>query len=136
MSNEFSYERYLAGEKVITRSGLEVLHIEKCKEENCACEAPLFSIFKNETGRITGLASQLNGQHYVNEGNSGYDLIMAPKTIDLYIAIRKGDGKDSYETSLAHTTIDEALKVKPDHMLLTTLIAKITVNTDTWEQVL
>lgn len=34
MSNQFSWERYKAGEKVTTRDGCEILHIEKCCDYN------------------------------------------------------------------------------------------------------
>jgi len=130
MSNAFSYERYLAGEKVTTRNGEEVLSIYCCPV-SCDCEIPITFIYRDEYGCVHSDSCQANGT--CDDTECSLDLIMAPKTIDLCIIIKKypiDDGTRStsraYESgvSVSHLDTEDAF------------IAKITVNTDTWEQVL
>lgn len=133
MSNEFSWERYKAGEKVTTRSGAEILHIEKCVD-NCDCLSPFAAIQKSSTGCLNLRYFWKDGRKFENEDHPD-DLVMAPKIMDLYIFINKEE--DSFGlrgTSFVYYSLEDIKdNLKND---LHKHIFKITVNTDTWEQVL
>ena len=135
MSNEFSWERYKSGEKVTTRDGCEVLNIEKCND-GCKCFSPIHYTSRDDNGCLNFECTNLNGKCiYYDDDESGSDLIMAPRIMDLYICIEK-DSKNILEDCTTYDTTPACTKkmtLVNSHLFKQ---VKITVNTDTWEQVL
>lgn len=110
---KFNLERALAGDAVVTRKGLKVVHIAHFPEMEgrnviwvCAGDDSVNYI-------------NINGRLHTNENDSSYDLFMESVKKKLFIKVaKKAFGEGRYNTTCAYENIDCLPKSNDDYQII------------------